>query len=71
MYIEAIVARWHKGVAVKATVVDSISTREFKYFHLLTLVFGREWGTECLKARFPLSTFVCVGYSVKLIYLLW
>ena len=35
--------------------------------HTMPLELGGKWGTECLNARFPLSTLLCAGYSVKLI----
>ena len=38
--------------------------------HTMPLEFGRKWGTECLNTR-PLPTLLCVGYSVKLIYLIY
>ena len=28
--------------------------------------FGAKWRTQCLNARFPLSTLIYAGYSVKL-----
>ena len=36
--------------------------------HAMPQEFGRKWGTESLNTRFPLSTLLCAGYSVKLIY---
>ena len=38
--------------------------------HAMPPEFGRKWGTECLKTRFPLPTLLCAGYSVKLIFYL-
>ena len=32
----------------------------------LHLELGGKWKTECLATRFPLSTLLCAGYSVKL-----
>ena len=29
-----------------------------------------KWVTKCLSIGFPLPTFLCAGYSVKLIYLI-
>ena len=39
--------------------------------HAMPPDFGRKWGTECLNTKFPLSTLLCAGYSVKLIYFLF
>ena len=35
--------------------------------HAMPPELGGMWGMECLNIRFPLSTLLCVGYSVKLI----
>ena len=34
--------------------------------HSMPPEIGGNWGTECLNTRFPLSTLVGAGYSVKL-----
>ena len=34
--------------------------------HIMPPEIGGKWGTECLNTRFPLSTLLCTGYSVKL-----
>ena len=34
--------------------------------HAMPPEFSRKWQTECLNTRFPLTTLLCAGYSVKL-----
>ena len=38
--------------------------------HTMPPELGGKWGTVCLNTRIPLPTFLCAGYSVKLIYFL-
>ena len=49
--------------------VEALSSANAVLFLKRNRQFSRKWGTECLNIRFPLPTLLCVGYSVKLVYL--
>ena len=46
--------------------INAIAALSSATQHAIPSEFGRKWGTECLKTRFPLSTLLHAGYSVKL-----
>ena len=51
------------GVDLKRGVAAAAATQ-----HAMPQEFGGKRGTECLNTSFPLSTLLCAGYSVKMIF---
>ena len=51
--------------------VEAKRSAEFRYSTRNASRIDGKWRTECLNTRFPLPTLLCVGYSVKLIYLFY
>ena len=47
------------GVATKAGLNSATQ-------HAMPPELGGKWGMKCLNTKFPLSTLLCAGYSVKL-----
>ena len=39
--------------------------------YVMSSKLGGKWGTKCLNTEFPLSTLLCEGYNVKLIFYLF
>ena len=58
--MKAVVAQGHQG---KSAALSSVTV------HAIPRKFAGRWGTEYFNTRFPVSTLLYVGYSVKNVFI--